>query len=56
MYDDTNSSIADALVAEKIGSKIIHIEVGVRDFDYAVPRGKPENKDRSNVFLDLFKK
>jgi UDP-N-acetylglucosamine 2-epimerase len=37
VYGDTNSSMAAALAAEQIGSKIIHIEAGVRDFDYAVP-------------------
>jgi UDP-GlcNAc3NAcA epimerase len=37
VYGDTSSSMAAALVAKKIGSKIIHIEAGVRDFDYAVP-------------------
>jgi UDP-N-acetylglucosamine 2-epimerase len=37
VYGDTNSSMAAALAAEQIKSKIIHIEAGVRDFDYAVP-------------------
>ncbi len=37
VYGDTNSSMAAALAAEQINSKIIHIEAGVRDFDYAVP-------------------
>jgi UDP-N-acetylglucosamine 2-epimerase len=37
VYGDTNSSMAAALVAEKINSKIIHLEAGVRDFDYNVP-------------------
>ena len=37
VYGDTSSSMAAALAAEQINSKIIHIEAGVRDFDYAVP-------------------
>jgi len=37
VYGDTNSSMAAALAAKEIKSKIIHIEAGVRDFDYAVP-------------------
>jgi UDP-GlcNAc3NAcA epimerase len=37
VYGDTNSSMAAALAADQINSKIIHIEAGVRDFDYAVP-------------------
>jgi UDP-GlcNAc3NAcA epimerase len=37
VYGDTNSSLAAALVAQEIGSKLIHIEAGVRDFDLAVP-------------------
>jgi UDP-N-acetylglucosamine 2-epimerase len=37
VYGDTNSSMAAALAAEQIKSRIIHIEAGVRDFDYAVP-------------------
>jgi UDP-N-acetylglucosamine 2-epimerase len=37
VYGDTNSSMAAALAAEQMGSKLIHIEAGVRDFDLAVP-------------------
>lgn len=37
VYGDTNSSMAAALAAKKIDSKIIHLESGVRDFDYSVP-------------------
>src|SRR5712692_9277 len=37
VYGDTNSSMAAALAADQIKSKIIHIEAGIRDFDYAVP-------------------
>jgi UDP-N-acetylglucosamine 2-epimerase len=37
VYGDTNSSMAAALAASQINAQIIHIEAGVRDFDYAVP-------------------
>ena len=37
VYGDTNSSMAASLAAQELGSKLIHIEAGVRDFDLAVP-------------------
>ena len=37
VYGDTNSSMAASLAAKEFGSKLIHIEAGVRDFDLAVP-------------------
>lgn len=37
VYGDTNSSMAAALAARDINSKIIHVEAGVRDFDLHVP-------------------
>jgi UDP-N-acetylglucosamine 2-epimerase len=37
VYGDTSSSLAAAQAAKEIGSKLIHIEAGVRDFDMAVP-------------------
>lgn len=37
VYGDTNSSMAAALAANDIKSKIIHVEAGVRDFDLHVP-------------------
>ena len=37
IYGDTNSSMAAALAANEINSKIIHVEAGVRDFDMHVP-------------------
>jgi UDP-N-acetylglucosamine 2-epimerase len=36
VYGDTSSSLAAAQAAEEIGSKLIHIEAGVRDFDMDV--------------------
>jgi len=37
VYGDTNSSMAAALAAKQMGTDLIHIEAGVRDFDLAVP-------------------
>jgi UDP-N-acetylglucosamine 2-epimerase len=37
IYGDTNSSMAAALAASQVNAQIIHIEAGVRDFDYTVP-------------------
>ena len=37
VYGDTNSSMAGSQAAKEIGSTLIHIEAGVRDFDIAVP-------------------
>jgi UDP-GlcNAc3NAcA epimerase len=37
VYGDTSSSLAAALAAKELGTKLIHIEAGVRDFDMAVP-------------------
>ena len=37
VYGDTDFSMATALAAEDIKSKIIHVEAGVRDFDLHVP-------------------
>ncbi|HEX7034046.1 MAG TPA: UDP-N-acetylglucosamine 2-epimerase (non-hydrolyzing) [Nitrososphaera sp.] len=37
VYGDTSSSMAAALTAKEIGSKLVHIEAGIRDFDLNVP-------------------
>jgi UDP-N-acetylglucosamine 2-epimerase len=37
VYGDTNSSMAASLAAQDLGSKLIHVEAGIRDFDLAVP-------------------
>lgn len=37
VYGDTNSSMAASLAAKELGSSLIHIEAGIRDFDLAVP-------------------
>jgi UDP-N-acetylglucosamine 2-epimerase len=37
VYGDTSSSMAGALAAKEIGSKLVHIEAGIRDFDLNVP-------------------
>jgi UDP-N-acetylglucosamine 2-epimerase len=46
VYGDTNSSLAGALAAKEVGSRLVHIEAGLRCFDQSVP------EERTRIQID----
>ncbi len=51
IYGDTNSTLAGAISAKKMGVKIIHIESGVRNYDPSMP--EETNRILSDRISDL---
>jgi UDP-N-acetylglucosamine 2-epimerase len=46
VYGDTNSSLAGSLAAKEVGSKLVHVEAGLRCFDLSVP------EERARIQID----